>query len=31
MDRLNRMLQASQAMGMGSGGPGAVSLPKLEF
>ena len=27
MDRLNRMLQAAQGMGMGSAAPGGVSRP----
>lgn len=29
MDRLNRMLQAAQGMGMGSAAPGGVSLESL--
>jgi hypothetical protein len=31
MDRLNRMLQAAQGMGMGSAAPGGVSRPFASF
>lgn len=31
MDRLNRMLQAAQGMGMGSAAPGGVSRPLASF